>query len=226
MNLKNIFDVLSHTELFNSFSSNELNILFKEKYYRLSEYNKNSVIYFQNEICTTIDVILQGEIAIHRIDENGNVFIVSTFSSGDIIGGNLLFANKNTYPMTIICKNKCKILHINKELVLELCQKNKDFLVAFVQSISDKTLILTDKLKAVAMKSIRQCIIDFLTYEYFLQESNVIVLKVSKKELAERFGIQRPSLSRELNKMKRDGLIDFDSKTITIKDNNIIESST
>lgn len=41
---------------------------------------------------------------------------------------------------------------------------------------------------------------------------------MSKKEMAERFGIQRPSLSRELNKMRKDGLLEYDAKTITIKD--------
>jgi Mn-dependent DtxR family transcriptional regulator len=44
---------------------------------------------------------------------------------------------------------------------------------------------------------------------------------MSKKEMAERFGIQRPSLSRELNKMRKDGLLEYDAKTITIKDLNM-----
>jgi len=41
---------------------------------------------------------------------------------------------------------------------------------------------------------------------------------MSKKALAEKIGIQRSSLSRELNKMRKDGLIDFNSKYITIND--------
>jgi CRP/FNR family transcriptional regulator, dissimilatory nitrate respiration regulator len=38
----------------------------------------------------------------------------------------------------------------------------------FPQSISDKTLILKDKLKSITMKTIRECIIDFLTCEYYI----------------------------------------------------------
>jgi len=45
---------------------------------------------------------------------------------------------------------------------------------------------------------------------------------MTKKELAERLGIQRTSLSRELNKMKKDGLIDYDAHSITICDFDII----
>ncbi len=68
------------------------------------------------------------------------------------------------------------------------------------------------------MKTIRQCIIDFLMYESFSQNSRTIKLGYTKKELAEKFGIQRPSLSRELNKMRKDGLIEYDAHSITIID--------
>ncbi|NMB08010.1 MAG: winged helix-turn-helix domain-containing protein, partial [Tissierellia bacterium] len=77
--------------------------------------------------------------------------------------------------------------------------------------------------KFISIKNIRDKIIEFLTYEYHIQNSNTIKLNISKKELAERFGIQRPSLFRELKKMKEEGLIDYDHKYIKILDTNILE---
>mgnify|MGYP002411718665 FL=1 len=68
------------------------------------------------------------------------------------------------------------------------------------------------------MKTIRQCIVEYLIHEYYISNNKQIVLTMSKKDLAERFGIPRPSLSRELNRMRTDGLIDFDAKSITIID--------
>lgn len=49
-----------------------------------------------------------------------------------------------------------------------------------------------------------------------MQKNMVIKLNISKKDLAERFGVQRTSLSRELNKMRKDGILDFDAKSISI----------
>ena len=118
--------------------------------------------------------------------------------------------------MTVLAKSDATILHIKKELVLRFCQINVIFLVNFLESISDKTLILTDKIKSLSMKTIRQCIIDFLVYESYSQNTSTVKLELTKKELAEKFGIQRPSLSRELNKMRKDGLIDYDAYSITI----------
>ncbi|WP_435788994.1 Crp/Fnr family transcriptional regulator [Clostridium sp.] len=173
-------------------------------------------MYFQNEKFTRFDIILKGTILVQDIDSKGNALTISDFNVGDVLGGNLLFSHKNFYPMTVIAKTDAIILHIKKDLIIKLCQINVVFLNNFLQSISDKTLILTDKVKSLSMKTIRQCIIDFLIYESFSQSSNTIKLQYTKKELAEKFGIQRPSLSRELNKMRKDGLIEYDAHSITI----------
>ena len=39
---------------------------------------------------------------------------------------------------------------------------------------------------------------------------------MTKQALANSFGVQRPSLSRELIKMKEEGILDYDRRTIKI----------
>lgn len=222
MDIKNFIHIIEHTELFNCFPSKELLQLFDKHYYEINEYKKSSMIYLQNQKCTSLDIILKGTIIVQKIDSNGNVLTISSFGVGEMIGGNLIFAHNNIYPMTIAAKTSSIILHIKKGLILELCQMNKKFLILFLQSISNKTLILTNKIKSITMKTIRQCIIDFLTYEYYIQKNTRIILNISKKELAERIGVQRPSLLRELKKMRTDGLIEYDAQSITIKNIELI----
>ncbi|AOY74921.1 Crp/Fnr family transcriptional regulator [Clostridium formicaceticum] len=223
MKIKKYLQLLTCIDLFKSFTKEALLKLFCEENHQIKKYEKNSMIYLQNEVCNTVDVILRGEIVIQKIDTNGNILTLTSFQTGDIIGGNLLFCHNNVYPMTITSKTDCILLHMEKDFILELCQKNKAFLIAFLHCICDKTFILTNKLKAITMKTIKQRIIEFLTYEYYYQQSTKILLNMSKKELAERLGVQRPSLSRELNKMREDGLITYDAKSITIKNLNILE---
>lgn len=215
--MENLFKLLKNVNLFNGFSENELMKVFNNNY-TIKNYNKNSIIYMQNEKCKTLDIILDGIISIQKIDSEGNMLSINDFTNGEIIGENLLFSIKNIYPMTIIAKSNVEMLHINRELILLLCQSNKSFLLGFLQSLSSKALILSDKIMSLSMKTLRQCIIDFLLFEYYAQNSTEIMLNITKKDLAEKFGVQRTSLSRELNKMKKDGLIDFNSKYIIIKD--------
>ncbi len=208
--------ILENTELFKDIYITTINHLFVQDSFNIITYKKNSVIYFQNEKCVTFDIVLKGIVSVQSIDEKGNYISISDFTIGSELGGNLLFSHKNFYPMMVLAKTEVTLIHLKKDLVLSLCQSNTSFLSKFLHSISDKTLILTDKIKILSLKSIRQCIIDFLMYESYIQKSNVIKLKVTKKDLAEKFGVQRSSLSRELNKMRKDGLIEYDAYSITI----------
>jgi CRP-like cAMP-binding protein len=210
--------LLKSIDLFKDLSFEDLNNLLTKDLYEIKNYTKNAIIHFQNEKCTRLDIILKGTILVQDIDSKGNALTISDFKACDVLGENLLFSHKNFYPMTVIAKTDAIILHIKKDLIIKLCQINVVFLKNFLQSISDKTLILTDKIKSLSMKTIRQCIIDYLIFESFSQSSNTIKLQCTKKELAENFGIQRPSLSRELNKMRKDGFIEYDAHSITIID--------
>ena len=215
--MNNYIKKLSNINMFQEYNIDELKELFKASEYEIKEYGKGQIIHFQNEICSAMDIIIEGKVSVQRIEENGNVLTVGSFYDGDILGANLIFSKRNQYPMMIIATSKTKIIHIKSKLLLELCQHNINFMIKLMTEISDKTTILTEKINTLSFKSIRQYILDYLKYEQHIQNSNIIKLNMSKKDMAERLGVQRTSLSRELNKMRTDGLIEYDSTTITIK---------
>ena len=216
MDIKNFMSILKLTDLFNEFSTENLLDLFSLNNYKITQYKKGSIIHFESETCISWDIILNGEIIVQKIDEKGNVLTITEFGAGDTIGGNLLFSRHPYYPLSVFAKSDTIFLHIDKGFVLKLCHDSQDFLTKFLTCISDKTTILTNKIKSISLKTIRESIIDYINYEYYSQKNRKIKLHITKKELAERLGIQRTSLSRELNKMKKDGLIDYDAHHITI----------
>lgn len=215
--INNYIDALLSLKLFTGFSREELLQQFNSSNYNVEQYGKGQVIHLQNEICHTMDIILEGLVSVQKIDENGNILKIEEFSNGETIGANLLFSKRNFYPMTVVGEAKTLVLHVYKSLILELCRMNFEFMTGLVEEISNRTLVLTDKIDIISHKTIRQRILDFLEYEYHIQKSDVIKLSISKKDLAERLGIQRTSLSRELQKMKKEGLLEYDARTITLK---------
>jgi CRP-like cAMP-binding protein len=192
--------------------------MFNARNHEVRQYKKNQVIYLPNEVCRTLDIILEGRLSVQRIDEDGHTLRIETFSAGNILGANLIFSTRNVYPMTVVSETNALVLRMNKDLVLELGKTNMGFMAGLLKVISDRTLILTDKINSISPRSIRKKVIDFLLEEYRLQGSQIIVLGISKKELAERLGMQRTSLSRELAQMKKDGILDYDARTIIIRD--------
>jgi CRP-like cAMP-binding protein len=203
--------------LFRDFSKDEVAGFLDSSKFEVNHFNKEEIIHLQNEECRFLEIILKGKVTVQNIDENGSVLTIETFLDGDMIGANLIFASKNIYPMTVTASAKTAILTINKELVLELCRRSTGFMFGLLQEISNKTNILTEKINAISRKTIRQCIVDFLRQEQCRQQSSVIKLGLSKKELSERLGIPRSSFGRELNKMRKDGIVEYDAWTITIK---------
>ena len=217
MTFDNYIEAISKIDLFSVFSRNELYSAFDSPKYRIRQYDKGQIIHLQNEQCNTMGIILNGRVSVQKVDENGSILKISVFLGGDILGANLIFSNRNYYPMTVVAESKAVVLHLYKELILELSQKNVGFMIGLMTAISDRTLVLTDKIDAISFKTIRQSVLDYLKYECYLQKSSTITPGISKKDFADRLGVQRTSLSRELNKMKRDGLIEYNSRTITLK---------
>ncbi|MGF7017889.1 CRP-like cAMP-binding protein [Lachnospiraceae bacterium PF1-21] len=212
----NYIETIMSLSLFSSIDKETFQRLDIVQRCRQKSYRKESIIHLQNELCQSIDVIISGIVTVQNVEESGNLMTITNFSSGEILGSNLLFSSHPVYPMTVMAKTDVALLCFHKEMILDLCTASPAFLETYLQEISNKTLVLTGKINTIALKSIRECIIEYLMLERSYQNSNTITLPFSKKEWAELLGIQRPSLSRELNKMRRDGLIDFHNREIQI----------
>lgn len=188
----------------------------------IKRYGKNEIIHYDGDPCDQMEVIIEGEVAVERIDEEGHLMTVTDFSRGQSIGSNLVFSSTPFFPMTVSAKQPVTMACLKKEILSDLCASNEDFLKFFLQIISDHTLVLGNKIKYHVNSSIRAKIIAFLNRQYMEQKALTLDMKLSKTALAERMGIQRTSLSRELQKMRDEGLIDFNRRSISIRDSSVL----
>jgi CRP-like cAMP-binding protein len=202
--------------LLSSISADEINSYLRDGSFTISTYGKNNIVHFSGEICLKLEIILSGKVTVERIDESGNLMAIAEFYSDEILGGNLLFSKNPHYPMTITAKQPTVILGINKGRLFELFSDNHIFLRSYLEFVSDHAAILGDRIKHYVNKTIRVCIMNYLEHERKKQNSDKIQLNITKRAWAERIGVQRTSLSRELAKMREDGLIRYDSKSIEL----------
>jgi CRP-like cAMP-binding protein len=187
----------------------------------MSSYEKDSIIHLAGEKCDVLEIIVKGEVLVQSIDTEGNILTINQLKVGEAMSANLLFSSEPYYPMSVFAKSDVVVLSFSKYQVLEFCNR-KEFLENFLRCLADRTATLSGKIRILKQKSLRDQIVDFLIAQYAIQGRYKIVLPVTKKELANRFGVRRSSLSRELGKMRDDGLVDYDAKSITIVDRAII----
>src|SRR5665648_279993 len=93
----------------------------------------------------------------------------------------------NKFPATIGAIKDSKIMFIKKENLINCLTSCHKFMENFLELLSNKLLILNKKVKMLSLESIRK---------------KIEKVSLSRKEMAKHMGIQRPSLSRELIKMK------------------------
>lgn len=183
---------------------------------RLVSYKANAVVHLEGETCTKLEVVVSGEVVVDRIDQDGGILSISRFREEDVLGASLLFASDPNYILTVSTVKDTELLEISKNSIMKLCNSHPQFLEMVLQMISNHASLLGKKLKNHVERSLREKICAYLKLQEQRQNSDIIELRESKKALAERFGVQRTSLSRELKKMKDDGMIDYDARTIKI----------
>ncbi|MEN6471172.1 MAG: Crp/Fnr family transcriptional regulator [Clostridiaceae bacterium] len=199
-----------------SLSAEDIGSCLKDGSFRMRSYGKNNIVHFAGEVCSKLEIILSGKVAVEHIDESGKLVSIAEFYGNEILGGNLLFSKNPYYPMTITAKQSTVILEISMDRLFELFTDNHDFLRSYLEYVSDHATILGDRIKSYANKTIRERVMNYLEYERKKQNANRIQLNITKKAWAERIGVQRTSLSRELAKMKAEGLIRYDSKSVEL----------
>jgi CRP/FNR family transcriptional regulator, dissimilatory nitrate respiration regulator len=214
--MNNYIKLIQNTFLFYSFTSETIQEYMKNKKFRVVEYFKNNTIHYEGELCERLEIILSGTVIIERINKNGNILAVAELNENDVLGGNLLFSKNPYYPMTVSAKTTTKVLEVKEEDLFDLLSKHPFVLRSYLELVCDNAYILGNKIKDYAQKTIRESILNYLNYECKKQSSNEIILPITKKELAKKIGVQRTSLSRELAKMRDDGLIKFTRDTITL----------
>ena len=208
------FNELKSEDLFKDVNEETFNIYLKNMWTK--KYKKGQVIYFEKDKAKTLDIILMGQVEVTGYSEDGRYISIDTFSKGDILGGALLFSQNPEYPMTVISKSEVILLKMNKDTIIMFSMKDKYFLLNLLSMFSKKTAILSNRIRTVSLKTIKESVMDFLLKEISIQKTNKVKLNISKKELAKKFGVKRTSLSRELAKMRDDGVINYDANSITL----------
>lgn len=178
-------------------------------------YNKGKTVHDQNEVCSGIDVILSGKLVAYSLTSHGSETTVFEFTSGGVVGANLLFGDNNKYPLNIYSIEETSLIYIPKSAVDTLL-KDQLFAIEFIKILSSNSQALNRKIAIYTQKSLRENLTNYLSAQANIQNSKTIYLPISKKQLADHLGVQRPSLFRELKNMKDEGLIEINNRIITL----------
>lgn len=211
---------LRQIPLFKNLTEKDLKILEENIKIEEKTYEKGSYIFNQGDIKGDLYFLIEGSILVAKFDSNGKRSIIQTFNNKGIFGEVYAYLNE-PFDFSALVQKKSKILVIKefRNLINEFMPKS--FLINYINLISKKCLVLSQKNQITNQFTLRQKIANFLLIE---EKNNKIKLKQTREELADFLSTTRPSLSRELSNMAEENIIKISGKDIYIIDINLLKN--
>lgn len=208
---------LEFCPLFRGLTINQIEDSLSRVKYNIKTYSKGQVIATSGEECKNLYILLEGSVKGEMNDFSGKVIKIEDIESPRPLAVAFLFGKDNNYPVSIVTNCDVKALVLPKSSVLELLQINMVFLKNYMNVVSNKAQFLSDKLRFLSFRSLKGKVAHYLL---MLSDGKAIEVKLpkSQEELAELFGVARPSLGRTMREMHNSGIIKASAKYVQIVD--------
>jgi CRP-like cAMP-binding protein len=162
-------------------------------------------------------IVQQGSVKAEMNDYSGKTIKIEDLAAPQPLASAFLFGSENHFPVTVSATSDVDIVSIPKPEFVKLLQMNSLILNNYLNTISTRAQFLSQKLKFLSFKTIRQKIAHYLL-EKAGDRLQTVEIHQSQGQLAEMFGVTRPSLARTLGEMSQEGLIETDRRYIKILD--------
>lgn len=208
------------TRLFDNIDKKEIPNILNNFKSQKKLYDKGNIIIDSGDKVEAIYLILNGKIEISKEYDDTRKNIVNILESGEIFAEAMALSTNKISQITAISLSKSEILKINIKYIFDNnLEKNKNiFIENLLKIISDKNKFLSMKNDILSQKSLRSKIILYLEYMSNMQKSEKINIPYSRDKLAEFISADRSALSRELNRLAKEKMIELNGNKINIID--------
>jgi len=211
---------LENCSLFKGLNYNQIEAILKIVPYQLKRFGKEDLIAVADSEVMSLLILLDGSIRGEMTDDSGKTIKIEDIEGPDLLAPAFLFGNNNRFPVTIIANSEARIMYFLRADFLKLMQSNMQILNNFLNNISNRTQFLSGKLRFMSFQTLKGKLAHFFIRESKKTGKEDFICPKSQNQMAEMFGVARPSLSRALREMDKVGLIKAQGKKIRILNRN------
>lgn len=186
----------------------------REQFYQLlhattKSYVKGDLIARQGDTVDSLYMLSKGSVKTEMITESGGILSVETIVSPRPLAPAFLFAENNRFPVDVVALEPCEVVIIPKTSVMQQLATNENFLKSYMAFNANRTQFLSERLQLLSIKTIKGKL------AYYIRQrvvNGTFKMDRNQTELAEYFGVARPSLARSFSEMIDEGTITRDGK--------------
>lgn len=172
---------------------------------------KGSVLIRQGERVDRFGILLEGRLQGHQVDADGSLSVVSTLGVGMMFGEILIFSDCPA-PVTLVALTDCRILWLGP---MDLSRTHPTLIGNLLSTIAGEYWALHQKIAYCGIVSLRKRIFAFLS-----DRSGAVgvpfTVPFDRNGMAAYLNADRSALSRELSRMRDEGILDYHKNRFTL----------
>lgn len=211
------YQLLTYCPIFTEITEKEAKNLFEKIHFQIKSYSKDEVVVVAGEPVLNLHIIISGSVRGEMIDYSGKTIKIEDIEAPKPLATAFLFGQENKFPVTVTANNEARILTIPVTEFLKLLQLNARILRNYLNSISSRAQFLSQKLHFLSFKTIKGKVAHYLLKKAG-EKLHSVELKNTQQQLADLFGVTRPSLARVFGEMQKEGIISISNKTVSLLD--------
>ena len=186
------------------------------------EVNKKDILATQGTLCKKLYVLLEGKLRVDIIDGLGNEVMIEYIVAARAFATPHLFSSDGTLPATFTAIEDGILLTASKESMFKLISEEPKILHNFLCITGNCNVCTVTRLKTLSRKTVRERFVVYLL-EHRKKNTTTVNIIHNQATLAEYLNVTRPALSKEINKMIKEGIIEMEGKTVRILDEALLE---
>lgn len=210
------------TALFRGCSEEDILNMANHLDFRTDKYGKGDAILTAGSIVTDIGLVLSGSVRIEHTDLWGNKSILGITPAGGVFAESYACIPNEPMMVDAVANEDCAILFISVPRLFTPCPacESQNRLIRNLVIISaEKNLQLSRRSLHTSPKTIRGRLFSYFSQQVSAQGSRKIIIPFDRQQLADYLNLDRSALSKELGKMRNDGLIEYNKNIFEIKIN-------
>ena len=221
--MKKYSEIIKISPLFKGINENEFESMLSCIGGRFRTYDKGETIIFIGNEMYDVGIVISGEVLVINEDFYGNRSIYMQMKEGESFGESYACAGIEKSPANVVTVTGCEVLFFDIKRSLTTCSSACVFHTRFIKNllmlIACKNLHLNHKIEFLSKRTIREKLMAYLLEQAKENNSEEFEIRFDRNELADFLYIDRSAMSREMCKMRDDGLITFNKNKFKILNN-------
>lgn len=212
--MEKTLSILKNTLLFVNVAEDDLSDMLNCLSAKTKTFRKDDYIWMAGDPADTVGIVLSGVALIIREDFWGNRAVIDKLESGQIFGEAFSCAQTEHIYVSVMALERTEVLFMDYKKIVTTCSSACIFHVSLIKNmlriLGKKNIMLTQKMDFMAKRTIREKLLAYLSSQAMEKRDNCFSIPFSRQELADYLATDRSAMSRELSKLRDEGVLEFE----------------